>query len=141
MTAKVTLMQRMEYDGIRMQATHLGEKVGDQSGFMPEWPHDLWRCTFSIPGSSRRPLTIEFRRGIGHDGKRPPKDEVLDCLLADASGVADGESFEEWCSNYGFDTDSRLAEKTYVACLKQTERLRTFLGGKFDSYLYDTERL
>ena len=44
----------------------------------------------------------------------PTAASVLYSLLADAS--ADGESFSDWCTNYGYDTDSRKALATYEAC-------------------------
>ena len=142
MTAtKPSLAERMSWDKIRMQATHCGERVEGPGEWNPGWPYDEWRCTLTIAGGVRRSITVTYRLGIGHQGKRPAKDHVMDALLSDASGLADGESYEEWCKSLGFDTDSRRAEKTYVATLKQTERLKEFLGSKFDAYMYETERL
>lgn len=39
--------------------------------------------------------------------------DVLECLKTDAQSVIDGQSFEEWCQEGGWDTDSRRAEKAY----------------------------
>lgn len=128
-----TLAERITEDAIRMQATHLGEKV-DPDG----WPHDLWRCTLrSYQWESS--ITIEFRQGIGHDGKRPDKKSVLECLLSDASSVENSDGFEGWCGEYGFETDSRKAEQMYVASLKQTQRLKKWLGTRYEAYLLNTE--
>lgn len=41
--------------------------------------------------------------------------DVIHSLLMD--GDVNGQSFEEWASNYGYDTDSRKAEQSYRACL------------------------
>lgn len=55
--------------------------------------------------------------------------DVLYCLVMDA-GVIDYATFEEWASEYGYDTDSREAEKTYRACLETALQLRAILGNE-----------
>lgn len=52
--------------------------------------------------------------------------DVLYCLVQDAS-VLDSGGFEEWASDYGYDTDSRAAEKTYRQCVDQSLQLRNLL--------------
>ncbi len=49
----------------------------------------------------------------------PTAYDVLACL----DGYAP-ESFEEFCSDYGYDTDSRSAERTYNAVRQQAEDLQ-----------------
>jgi hypothetical protein len=46
---------------------------------------------------------------------------VLHSLLLDASAV--GQSFESWCNDLGYDTDSRKAFDTYTACQKNADKL------------------
>ncbi|CAB4162716.1 hypothetical protein UFOVP785_95 [uncultured Caudovirales phage] len=41
--------------------------------------------------------------------------DVVYSLLMDGANCID-QSFEEWCSNYGYDTDSRTVERIYNAC-------------------------
>lgn len=41
---------------------------------------------------------------------------VMHSLLMDGAAWFDDESFEDWCSNYGYDEDSRTAEATFQAC-------------------------
>jgi hypothetical protein len=53
--------------------------------------------------------------------------DVLYCLVLEAS-VIDYATFEDWASEYGYDTDSRKAEKTYRACLKTALSLRAMVG-------------
>lgn len=52
-------------------------------------------------------------------GRDPSEYDVLACLEYNTP-----ESFEEFCSEYGYDTDSRKAEKTWKACLRQSKALR-----------------
>ena len=49
--------------------------------------------------------------------------DVLYSLVTDSSGVRHGQSFEEWCGEYGYDTDSRSAEKVFDACVDQWRNL------------------
>lgn len=62
--------------------------------------------------------------------KMQPAPELLDvlyCLVQD-SDVLDRGTFEEWASEFGYDLDSRSAEKTYRLCLEQSLQLRNLLG-------------
>lgn len=82
---------------------------------------DQWCITINGIG-------FEYYTGIGHRDKktdRPQKPElsgVLSSLALDA--MACDESFNDWCSNFGFDTDSRKALETYLACQENASKLR-----------------
>lgn len=56
--------------------------------------------------------------------------DALDVLasLAMDSDVLDMGGFEDWASNFGYDTDSRKAESIYRACLDIALKLRAALG-------------
>jgi len=49
--------------------------------------------------------------------------DVLYCLVLDAE-VLEYSSFDEWAEAFGFDTDSRKAERAYSACLETALKLR-----------------
>ena len=57
----------------------------------------------------------------------PTLRDVLYSLVSDADAI-DCATFEDWASNYGYDTDSRSAEKAYRACLESGLKLRAMLG-------------
>lgn len=63
-------------------------------------------------------------KGLRKKGKptKPALGDVLYALVLDASACED--SFEDWCSNYGYDTDSRKALDTYLDCQENAHRLR-----------------
>ena len=48
--------------------------------------------------------------------------DVMDSLLRDSEGV-EGADFETWAGDYGYDTDSRRAERTFKACKRQAVSL------------------
>lgn len=87
-----------------------------------------WRCTISY---GKRRMTMIFTMGAGHCGREPELAEVLSCLFLDASGYDNANGFEDWCSEYGYDTDSRKAERTYRAVERQAKQLRSILGDDY----------
>lgn len=101
-----------------------------------------FECTISFVGRGyHEPLTVYFSQGSAHENP-PTLAEVLDCLASDASGIENARSFEEWASEYGYDTDSRKAERTYKICEKQARDLERFLGqDAYQQLLWNTERL
>lgn len=53
------------------------------------------------------------------------------CFLSDA--ISAKETFEGFCSEFGYDTDSRKAEKIYKACVKSLKKAERV----FNCDLYD----
>ena len=99
---------------------------------------DHWKCVLRRPGHS---MTVYFSMGYGHNGKAPEAADVLDCLASDASSIENTKGFEDWCSAFGYDTNSRKAEKAFKTCEHQAERLKNFMGGQYKDLLWNTERL
>lgn len=54
----------------------------------------------------------------------------------DGQGTYDN-TFEEWCSEYGSDPDSRSAYRTFQACIRADGKLRRVLGAEALTELYD----
>lgn len=109
-------------NNIVFEAFYTGKQTRDK------WDCDAWICRFSIvPGKS---ASFEYFTGLGHRKNdkpvRPCASDVLYSLVMDSS--AENESFEYWCSNYGFDTDSRKALDTYLQCQSNGKKIRTILG-------------
>jgi hypothetical protein len=99
---------------------------------MDQWQRDAngYRLILTYQG---RQMSLDFWQGwgISHD---PDIEGVIDCLLSDASGA--DQSFENWCRDLGYDTDSRKAEKIYKQVVKQTLRLKNLLGDDFEKFLF-----
>jgi|SRR3990167_3469096 len=89
----------------------------------------------------KRQLTTFFSMGLAYTNE-PSAGDVLDCLASDAAGIENTRNLEEWCGEYGYDADSRKAEKTYKLCQKQAKDLKRFLGEEaYKTLLWETERL
>ena len=57
----------------------------------------------------------------------PKMQDVIYSLVADSTAIDHG-SFESWCDDYGYDTDSRKAESIYRACVKIGLKMRLMFG-------------
>lgn len=91
-------------------------------------------------GVVSRSFSLYFSQGSAHT-QEPTLADVLDCLASDASGY-DGCAFGDWASEYGYDTDSRKAEKIFRAIKRQAEQLKRTLGEEaYKELLWNTERL
>jgi hypothetical protein len=120
--------------GISMRA----ERADSNPNMDSVAPMDHWKCHLRA-GRSR--MTVHFSMGVGHNGREPELSNVLGCLASDASGVENASGFEDWCAEYGYDTDSRKAERTFRACEREAKRLQAFLGeSAYKTLLYDVER-
>ncbi len=96
-------------------------------------PMNGYRVTLRYQG---RRMTVPFWTGIGWTHE-PSAADVLDCLASDAGSAQ--LSFEDWCEELGYDSDSRKAERTYNATLKQTEALRRLMGDDFDALVFGND--
>lgn len=58
----------------------------------------------------------------------PIREDVIYCLLMDGSPCFDDSTFEDWCADLGYDSDSRSAHETYMTCLNRGQRMVRALG-------------
>jgi hypothetical protein len=63
---------------------------------------------------------------------RPKVEGILNCLFLDASCVS-GVSFSDFCSELGYDEDSRNAFRTYESCIDNTSKLKRFFGRDYET--------
>lgn len=109
----------------------LGEKAPYSKDYQPskgwkkprdakELPHTIRPTVYNFENARFRPIP-------------PTAADVLYSLISDASGVESGQSFEDWCNEFGSDPDSRKAEKSYKECQSIALRLRWFLGSLYDA--------
>jgi hypothetical protein len=104
---------------------------------MPDMPRNFY---FSIVNrTTGNKMGVYFSQGAAHT-KPPTLDDVLDCLASDAAGIESAKSFEDWCGDYGYDTDSRKSEKIWKACSAQADKLKSLLGEEYETLLWKIER-
>ena len=86
---------------------------------------DQWVIT--LLDEDGNPHMFDYFTGLGRrqglKSPKPPKvADILYSLLSDAS--AEQRNFHEWCSDYGYSTDSINALNVYRACLDTAAALR-----------------
>lgn len=98
-------------------------------------------------GNNWKPISLGLYQKYTYDRileleqSRPCKPTLADILyyLQSDAAIA-SESFDDFCSNCGYDTDSRKALETYLACQKSGTDLRSLglnldtLGELFQDY-------
>jgi hypothetical protein len=94
----------------------------------------------SKPRTYTNRYTLPFTTGSGWT-REPSTADVLDCLASDSASIENARSFEDWCSEFGYDEDSRKAEKMFKACERQAHKLKAFLGPNlYEALVWNTER-
>ena len=83
---------------------------------------DIFKCTFRRGKNS---FSLIFGQSInqstGNGGNEPTSYDVIACLQKYDVG-----SFENFCSEFGYDVDSRSAERVYKAVCKEFEKVDKF---------------
>lgn len=149
---QITLEQFIEKHGLQFECRRVDSRkdglMSDSSGQR----HFRCRVTSNrgiydnkqgqqVASGQSHSFSLYFSQGSAHTDD-PTLADVLDCLASDASGYDNAKSFEDWASEYGYDTDSRSAEKIYKTVKRQAEQLKRVLGAEaFEELLYKTERL
>jgi hypothetical protein len=86
------------------------------SEYRPYFPTDKEsRWVFKLKLTvNRRSYTFNFGQSIAAGGEEPCMYDILACLQKYDVG-----SFEDFCSEFGYNEDSRTAERTYKAVCKE----------------------
>ncbi len=72
-----------------------------------------WNC---LTPSHQQKVRYELK--AAQENARPNEYDILTCLTK-----YDPETFEDFCSEFGYDKDSRSAEQIYLACVKEYKQL------------------
>ncbi len=75
-------------------------------------------------------MTVRFFNSLMESGKRVTAYDVLSCLTKNDVGT-----FEQFCWEFGYDTDSRRAERTYKACKKEYANVTRVFGNCIDELM------
>ena len=95
-----------------------------------EWQKQANGYTIKL-SYGRKTYSVDYWQGVGIK-ERPTLKGVMECLFLDAESSS--ENFEDFCSNFGYDTDSRKAERIYNACKRIKENLKRLLGEQYGYY-------
>lgn len=127
------MAERNEYDaqaraflgrfGLKLSATFKGDRC-------PPWCDggcvhgDRYRIRISGQ-NGKGSISFDFWNSLNdvQEGRRPRAYEVLACISSEAYCP---DTFEDYCAEYGYDEDSRMAEKSFKLLDKFARRLRAF---------------
>jgi hypothetical protein len=87
-----------------------------------EYERDKWVCTLHF---GDRKESFEYGTGSGlRKNNTPVKPVAADVVYSVLSDYSAGEeSFEDFCSNFGYDNDSIKALNTYIACQRNGKKV------------------
>lgn len=148
------LQSKLDSFGVTLSLAFLGYQPRKKDS---DWPHFAWRVTLQRCGES---YSSDYRTGIGHakplpkayvsnspaatkwynnvkNVNKPTSADIVYSLMSDAQSGS--ETFEEFCANCGYDTDSRKAFDTYLACQGALNGMRRLFREHFDSVLEATQ--
>lgn len=114
-----------KYD-VKATFKSLGRKV--PGGGMGDKLMNAYKVTLKHAGKS---FTTDFYTGLGWD-RKPSAADVLGSLVLDAT--CDVSTFEDFCSEFGYDTDSRKAEATYKAIKATAPKIKHLLAPHFAEF-------
>lgn len=98
---------------------------------MPDPDMRHWKATLR---GDKKSYTLVFSQGSAHT-KEPSIYDILTCLRSDY--IEPETSFENFCSDTGYETDSLRALKIFKAVRVQSEKVRKFIGPYLETFLQD----
>lgn len=120
--------------GLGMDAYPGAAYVKDPDGWGESKPDNNWRVVLYYKGKT---FETDFYGGLAVTN--PTAADVVSSLFLDAHGWDDSESFEDFCDMFGFDPDSRKAERIYNACGTTANRLRWFFGDEYEVFQQEAQ--
>lgn len=82
---------------------------------------------------NKKSFSFDFWGSIANPEIANDQENVFAFYCALSDGLSAKESFKEFCGNFGYDEDSRTAERVYKACEKSLAKVERV----FDCDLYD----
>ena len=121
---------KTNFKNFEIQSEYTGSKKAEWSNNTENWNHHEVIVTNT---ESNEQTTFDFWASIANPELSSEYDvlNAFYCFVGDA--VSGSYSFEEFCSEFGYDTDSRKAEKTWKACQESYNNLLNI----YDGDIYD----
>lgn len=122
MTQTVSTYEQQGIDFAKNHGVKLTIKSVDYGKYFPDDKEDryIFTCNLQRGGKS---YTFKFGQSIVKGGEEPAMYDILACLTNYDPG-----DFEDFCSNYGYSNDSRAAERTYKAVVKEYAAVERLFG-------------
>ncbi len=109
-------------NGLQFKASFIGNK----SNFFEDGDNvfrDVYKCELFRSGN-HNVVSFNFGQSISKSGAKRAKPTAYDLLTCITKN--DPGTFENFCGDFGYDEDSRKAEKVYNAVCKEWEKVERF---------------
>ena len=102
---------------------------------------DGWECFKWDVGIhyGRNVMEIPYYMGLGLAGIEPSLEDVMTSLSLDS--LSTNMSFDDFCSEFGYDNDSIKALKLYEQCKEDDVRLRKLFGEDYDEIMEEVAEI
>jgi hypothetical protein len=136
-----TITEYVKAHGITVDVVKDNGRQIDETG----WEHLAFNVRLGYAG---RTLTVPWRQGMGittHPVHMA--DSILDSLISDACAWQQAEDFEDFASEFGYETedpeDARRVRRIWQTIERLSPRVVALVGGQeeFDVLAYETDRL
>lgn len=123
---------------IEEMANTFAEKTGTKLAvldyeYKPMWSEKQGRYVFKCRLTrGRKSYTFEFGQSIANGSQKPTMYDVLACM-SKPCGI---DTFEDFCDEFGYDYDSRRAERTWKGYQKEVAAMERLFGDVMDE-LYE----
>lgn len=114
------------FKNLTITSKYLGDKSWNVEGGNSNYNNH--RITVKNITTGKR-TSFEFWASIANPTIKTEKDllSAFSCFISDA--LAGSGSFESFCSEFGYDEDSRRAERTYKACVTSYNKAERVIDG------------
>ena len=110
---------------LRLNSISFNAVYIDQIKKDSNWNCDYFVCTLKYKGIAE---TFDYHVGLGlRKNNKPTLPKATDVLYSLLMDCTQGEDFQDWCGNFGFDPDSIKAMKIYEACQANEMKLKNVL--------------
>ena len=96
-----------------------------------------WNVELTYNGEQ---ITVDYYTGVMRTDEPTAKDVVWS-LIADDQTLQSGSTFEDWCFELGYNTDSISDRATYDLCIKNSQNVRRLYGSDFAAAQLEAEDL
>ena len=124
-----TTIETKTAGAITINSEYLGNKPANWADSKNQNYHNH---TLNVSSNGKR-FSFDFWGSIASPEIKNDEENVFSFYCALSDGISAKESFEYFCSEFGYDTDSRKAEKIYKQCEKTLSKLERV----FNCDLYD----
>ena len=114
-------MNKAYYNNFIITASYTGSKCAPWANGRENWNHHI--VTVRNKETGKR-TSFDFWASIANPVLETEYDIInaFYCFLSDA--VSGEESFEDFCADFGYDEDSRTAERTWKACKRAAAKFQ-----------------